>query len=243
MSGPGGEMPFLDHLEELRARLLKALLAIIGGFAVGFWAVQKLNLIVWLKRPIAQYLTYTGGKLVVTGPTESVVIVLKLSFVVGLVLASPVIIFQLWAFLAPALYARERRALVPALFVGLVLFTIGASLGWVYVVPQALNVFFSFQSDALAYVITYTEYFSFIMQIVLALGISFELPLIIIILAALGLVTPAVLGRFRRYWLVLACIAGALLSPGTDVISKSATWGPWSFSASGSARRRRSRSW
>ena len=70
MSGSGGEMPFLDHLEELRSRLLKALLAIIGGFAGGFWAVQKLNLIVWLKRPIAQYLTYTGGKLVVTGPTD-----------------------------------------------------------------------------------------------------------------------------------------------------------------------------
>ncbi|HKV75901.1 MAG TPA: twin-arginine translocase subunit TatC [Gemmatimonadales bacterium] len=219
MSGPGGEMPFLDHLEELRSRLLKSLLAIIGGFAVGLWIVQRLNLIVWLKQPIAPYLQYTGGKLIVTGPTESVVIVLKLSFIVGLVLASPLIIFQAWLFLAPALYTRERRALIPALFAGLILFLIGAALGWTYVVPQALNVFFSFQSDALAYVITYNEYFSFIMQIVLALGISFELPLVIIILAALGLVTPAMLNRFRRFWIVLACIAGALLSPGTDVIS------------------------
>jgi sec-independent protein translocase protein TatC len=219
MTGPGGEMPFLDHLEELRTRLIKSLLALIGGFAIGLWIVQRLDLIVWLKRPIAQYLAYTGGKLVITNPTDSVMIVLKLSFVVGTVLASPVLIYQAWAFLSPALYERERRTMAPALLVGLLLFLVGAGLGWYFVVPQALRVFLGFQSEALAYVITYTEYFSFILQIVIALGLSFELPLVIIILAGLGLVTPAALNRFRRFWLVLACIAGALLSPGADVIS------------------------
>jgi Tat protein translocase TatC len=219
MTGPGGEMPFLDHLEELRTRLIKSLLALIGGFAVGLWIVQRLDLIVWLKRPIAQYLAYTGGKLVITNPTESVMIVLKLSFIVGLILVSPVLIYQVWAFLSPALYERERRTMAPALLAGLLLFLVGAGLGWYFVVPQALSVFLGFQSEALAYVITYNEYFSFILQIVVALGLSFELPLVIIILAGLGLVTPRALNQFRRFWVVLACVAGALLSPGADVIS------------------------
>ncbi len=219
MTGPGGEMPFLDHLEELRTRLIKSLLALICGFAVGLWIVQRLDLIVWLKRPIASYLAYTGGKLTITNPTDSVMIVLKLSFIVGVVLVSPVIIYQVWAFLSPALYERERKTMAPALLVGLLLFLVGAALGWYFVVPQALHVFLGFQSEALAYVISYSEYFSFILQIVVALGLSFELPLVIIILAGLGLVTPGALNRFRRIWLVLACVAGALLSPGTDVIS------------------------
>src|SRR5215210_3929767 len=134
MSGPSGEMPFLDHLEELRFRILRSLGAVVAGFALGLWLVQRFQLVSLLKRPIAPYLT--GGKLVVTSPTEPVMIVFKLGFIVGLVLASPVILWQVWAFLAPALYAREKKALVPALFAGSVLFLTGSVLAYLYVVPQ-----------------------------------------------------------------------------------------------------------
>ena len=99
-------------------------------------------------------------------------IVFKLGFMVGLVLASPVILWQVWAFLAPALYEREKRALVPSLFVGLVLFLAGAVLAYLFVVPQALRVLFSFQTEAIAPFITYDAYFGFVLQVVLALGIS-----------------------------------------------------------------------
>src|SRR5437899_9020017 len=146
-------------------------------------------------------------------------IVFKLGFLVGLILASPVILWQLWAFLAPALYAREKRALVPALFAGLLLFLTGAAIAYVFVVPQALRVLFSFQTEAIQPFITYDAYFDFVLQVVLALGISFELPLIIIILAWLGIVGPPELNRFRRYAVVLSFIAGAVLSPGTDLVS------------------------
>ena len=146
-------------------------------------------------------------------------IVFKLGFLVGLVLASPIILWQLWAFLAPALYAREKRALVPSLFVGLLLFLTGAALAYVFVVPQALRVLFSFQTEAIAPFITYDKYFSFVMQVTLALGISFELPLVIIILSWLGVIGPAELSRFRRFAVVLAFIAGAVLSPGADLLS------------------------
>ncbi|MFL5493729.1 MAG: twin-arginine translocase subunit TatC [Gemmatimonadales bacterium] len=217
MTGSPGEMPFLDHLEELRWRILRSLGAVVVGCAIGLWAVQRLQLVNVLKRPIAPYLT--GGKLVVTSPTDPVMIVFKLGFLVGLVLASPIILWQVWAFLAPALYAREKKALVPALFAGSALFLTGAVLAYLFVVPQALRVLFSFQTEAIQPFITYDNYFDFVLQVVLALGLSFELPLIIIILAWLGIVGPPELNHFRRYAVVLAFIAGAVLSPGTDLVS------------------------
>ncbi|HEY7634389.1 MAG TPA: twin-arginine translocase subunit TatC [Gemmatimonadales bacterium] len=217
MSGSAGEMPFLDHLEELRSRILRSLAAVVVGFGIGLWLVQRFQLVSLLKRPIAPYLT--GGKLVVTSPTDPVLIVFKLGFLVGLVLASPVILWQAWAFLAPALYEREKRALVPSLFAGLLLFLTGGGLAYLFVVPQALRVLFSFQTEAIAPFITYDAYFDFVLQVVVALGLSFELPLVIIILSWLGVIGPAELNRFRRYAVVLAFIAGAVLSPGTDLVS------------------------
>ncbi len=199
-------------------RIIWSLVALVVGIGVGFWVVQHYQLVSVLKTPIAPYLA-NGGKLTVLSPTEPVMIVFKLSLVVGLVLASPVLFWQLWAFLAPALYSREKRMLVPALFVGAGLFMVGGVLAWVFVVPQTLRVLFSFQSEAIAPMITYDAYFDFVVQIVLALGISFELPLIMMILAWIGIVTPQWLGRFRRYAVVIACVAGAFLSPGTDVLS------------------------
>src|ERR687891_413602 len=191
MTGAAGEMPFLDHLEELRSRILRSLAAVVVGFGIGLWAVQQFQLVSVLKAPIAPYLL--DGKLIVTSPTEPVMIVFKLGFLVGLVLASPVILWQLWAFLAPALYEREKRALVPSLFVGLVLFLTGAVLAYLFVVPQALRVLFSFQSEAISPFITYDAWFGFI--------------------------GPGELHRFRRYAVVCAFIAGAVLSPGADLLS------------------------
>src|ERR687898_797582 len=210
-------MPFLDHLEELRSRILRSLAAVVVGCGIGLWVVQRFQLVSLLKEPIAPYLT--DGKLIVTSPTDPVMIVLKLGLLVGLVLASPVILWQTWAFLAPALYQREKRALVPSLFVGLALFLTGVALAYEFVVPQALRVLFSFQTEAIAPFITYDAYFGFILQVTLALGLSFELPLLIIILSWLGVVGPRELNRFRRYAIVLAFIAGAILSPGADVLS------------------------
>jgi Tat protein translocase TatC len=210
-------MPFLDHLEELRLRILRSLAAVIVGFGIGLWLVQQFQLVSVLKAPIAPYLL--DGKLIVTSPTEPVMIVFKLGFLVGLVLASPVILWQLWAFLAPALYEREKKALVPSLFIGLVLFLTGAVLAYLIVVPQALRVLFSFQSEAISPFITYDAWFGFVLQVVLALGISFELPLVMVILSWLGVIGPGELHRFRRYAVVCAFIGGAVLSPGADLLS------------------------
>ncbi|PYP32923.1 MAG: twin-arginine translocase subunit TatC [Gemmatimonadetes bacterium] len=209
-------MPFLDHLEELRWRILKSLLVIVVATLVGWFIVQSVDVIAVLKRPIAPLLP--GGRLVFTSPTEPFLITLKFAFVVGLLFASPFVIYQAWAFLAPALYDRERRVIVPALSVGVVLFLLGAGVAYEWVLPRALAVLFSFQRSDLAPIITADNYFGFAAQIMIAFGLVTELPLVVVILAALGLVTPQFLAHNRRYALVIAALAAALLTP-PDAVS------------------------
>ncbi len=224
MARSTGEMPFLDHLEELRSRIFKALLALVVGVGLGLFLVERFDLATHLQAPILPLLE--GRNLVIQSPTDAFMIFLKLGFLSGLILASPVIVWQVWAFLAPALYERERRTLVPALFAGMLLFLAGATLAFLYVVPPALRVLLGFQAGSFEILITFDKYFSFVLQVVLAMGLSAELPLLIIILATLGIVTPAMLNKFRRFAVVLAFVGGALLSPGGDVLTMLMMTGP-----------------
>ncbi len=204
-------MPFLDHLEELRWRLLYALGAVVVGTVLGWFIVQHVDVLEVLKRPIAPYLP--DGRLVFTSPAEPFLLTLKIAFATGLVLASPVVVYQLWAFLAPALYQRERRVIVPALIVGVVLFALGAAAAYGYALPAALRVLFDFQRADLAPVITIDRYFGFAIPFILAFGAITELPLVITILAAVGVVTPQFLTRHRRWAIMIGAVAAALLSP------------------------------
>ena len=204
-------MPFLDHLEELRWRLLYSLLAIVLGTIVGWIVVEKVDVIGLLMRPIAAHLP--GGRLNYTSPTDPFFITLKFAFIVGLVFASPVVFYHLWAFLAPALYEREKRLVIPSLAVGVLLFLAGAAGGYLLVLPRALAVLLSFQNQALQPIITADRYFGFAAQIILAFGAVTELPLVIIILTSLGLVSPAGLRRNGRYALLIAATLAAFLTP------------------------------
>lgn len=215
MSNATGEMPFLDHLEELRSRLFKALLALVLGIGIGMWVVLHFEVIEWLKAPIAPYLI--DGKLTVLRVTEQFMITLKLGAVLGVVLASPVVLYQVWAFLSPALYEKERKAMIPALGFGLGLFLAGGWVGWTFVVPKALAVLMGFQAGAFNPMITFDFYFSFVIQVVLALGISAEVPLVMILLAALGIFDAKRYNAFRRYAVLLSFVGGALMSPGGDL--------------------------
>src|SRR2546422_10522470 len=121
-------MPFLDHLEELRWRILYSLAAVLVCSVIGWLVVQHVDVIGLLKAPIAPLLP--GGRLMFTSPTEPFFITRKIAFAVGLLVASPAVIYEAWAFLAPALYDRERRLIVPALSVGVVLFLLGAGVAY-----------------------------------------------------------------------------------------------------------------
>jgi sec-independent protein translocase protein TatC len=210
------EMPFLDHLEELRWRILKSLVAVVVGTLAGWLIVEYADVIGWLMRPIVPLLP--DGKLKFTSPTEPFLITLKFAFVLGLLIASPVVIYQIWAFLAPALYDREKRMIVPALSVGVVLFLTGAGIAYQWLLPHVLGMLFSFQQQAFSPIITAGGYFGFAAQFMIAIGLAMELPLVIVILTALGLVTPQFLGRNRRYALAIAAVGAALLAP-PDAVS------------------------
>ena len=215
-ASPRGEMPFLDHLEELRWRILWSLLAIAVGTALGWLLVDRLDVITILKRPIAPFLP--DGRLAFTSPTEPFLLTLKVAFAAGCLLASPVVIYQIWTFLAPALYQREKRLIVPALAVGVILFLVGATAAYLWALPAALEVLLAFTRTDLAPVITIDRYFGFAVPFILAFGAVTELPLVVAILAALGLVTPQFLARHRRYAIVGAAVLAALLTP-PDAVS------------------------
>jgi len=210
------EMPFLDHLEELRWRILYSLLAVLVGTVVGWFVVEHWDVIGLLIQPIAPLLP--DGKLKFTSPTEPFLITLKFAFVVGLVLASPVVIYQAWAFLAPALYDREKRLILPALSVGALLFLGGAVVAYVWVLPRALRVLFSIQQRVFAPIITADGYFAVAVPLMIGFGLVAELPLVVVILTMLGLVTPQFLARNRRYAIALSAGVAALLTP-PDAVS------------------------
>src|SRR5216117_202558 len=220
---PRGEMPFLDHLEDLRWSILWSLVAIVVGTVLGWVLLDKIDIIEILKRPIAPYLP--GGRLVFTSPAEPFMLTLKVAFALGCLVASPIVIYQIWAFLAPALYERERRLIVPSLAAGAILFLGGGLACYRWLLPAALRVFMSFQRSDLSAMITIDRYFGMAVPFVIGCGLIAELPLVVTILAALGVVTPQFLTRQRRYAIVIAAFLAAILTP-PDAVSMMLMLGP-----------------
>jgi sec-independent protein translocase protein TatC len=205
-------MPFLDHLEELRWRVIWSLVGLVIGVSAAFGILLDINVIGWMERPILPLLD--GRKLVFTHPGDPFQILLQASLVLGILLALPVILYHLWAFVAPALHRHEGRIAAGVVTGAVLLFAGGVSLGWYVVLPLALPWLMSFGAPALEPMITAGEYFSFAFSMVLAFGIAFELPVVLLGLATLGIVTPQFLSRYRRHAIVAAVIIGAFLTPG-----------------------------
>ena len=206
------EMPFLDHLEELRWRILYALLAFVLGVGLAFFLLLKFDIIAVLERPILPYLN--GRKLVYTHPGDPFSIVLSASLGLGTIIALPIILYQVWAFVSPALYKHERKWILPVFFFATTLFLSGVSLAYFVVLPLAVSWLMSFQTAALEPMITASEYFDFAISMAVAFGLAFELPIVILGLALFGLVTPMLLNRLRRHAIVACAIIGAFLTPG-----------------------------
>jgi sec-independent protein translocase protein TatC len=213
---PSGEMPFLDHLEELRWRILWSVLAILAGTVAGYILVDRMNAMQLLIEPINPFLD--GGKLKYLSPTDPFFITIKLSILAGLVLASPIVIYQVWAFLAPALLPSEKRVIIPALYMGVVLFLIGVVMAYEIVLPMTLRFTMSFQTKFLEQSIVIGPYMAMVTRLLLGFGIVFELPVVILILSALGLVTPEFLASKRRHAIAGITVLAAVLTPG-DVIT------------------------
>ncbi|WP_419942154.1 twin-arginine translocase subunit TatC [Candidatus Palauibacter sp.] len=205
------EMPFLDHLDELRSRLIRALLALLVGLVLGLVAVTQWDVLGIVQRPIVELLP--GENLNFSSVTTPFVLILKLGFIVGLLTAFPYIALQAWRFLAPALYENERKFAIPAISAGTLLFIAGISMAYFLVLPLGLRILLNFFSDQLTPVIMVGEYLTFATRLILAFGLIFELPVVLVFLSLLGIVTPEGLAKYRRHAIVVMAMVSAFLTP------------------------------
>ena len=211
------EMPFLDHLDELRRRLFWIVGSVVLGIIVGFFLLSHLDIIRVLQRPILPYLN--GKTLIYTHPGTSFRILLNASLVLGILLALPVIAGQVWGFLSPALYKHEKKVIIPVIAGMVVLFLAGVSLSFFVVLPLTLKFLMGLESTSLTPMISASEYFNFAISMCLAFGLVFEVPIAVLALTALGIVTPAFLAKYRRHAVIICVIVSAFITPGADPYS------------------------
>lgn len=205
------EMPFLDHLEELRSRLIWSVLALLVGLVLGLISVAEFNVLEIVEAPIRDLLP--NESLSFTSPVTPFFITLKLGFIVGLILAFPMLLYQAWHFLAPALYENERRFLVPSIAAGTLLFLAGVAMAYFFVLPFGLKILLGFYSEQLTPVIMIGEYLNFATKLILAFGLIFEMPVILVFLSLLGVVTPEGMSKYRRHAIVAMAVVSAFLTP------------------------------
>lgn len=226
---PGGaagdmkEAPLLEHLVELRTRLVRCLIAVGVGFA-GCYAFAERLLGILLK-PLMDVMP-GGSKLIATSLPETFFTVMKLALVAGAFVASPYIFYQLWKFVAPGLYKEERKIIVPVAVATAVCFVGGALFGYFIVFPFGFKFFVDYASDYITVMPTISAYFSLAVTLLFAFGLIFELPVFIFFMTSLGLVTTKTLRKFRRWAILLSFIVAAILTPTPDAVNQLLMAGP-----------------
>jgi len=208
-------MSLLDHLDELRKRIVYSLVALIVAFGVCWVYVRDIYL--FLERPIRPYLP-EGTKLSYLGVADPLMMYIKVALLAGVFLAAPVLLYQAWRFIAPGLYPRERRWAVPFILFGTIFFLAGGAFAYWVAFPFAVKFLLGI-GEMFQPVITIERYFRFLMTVILGLGLMFELPIIIFILSQIGLVTPRFLMRHFRWAVLLIFVAAAIITPTPDVFN------------------------
>ncbi len=204
-------MPLTEHLRELRVRLIRSILAFLimagGSFYFAKYVFE------FLKNPVMR--SYPEVELITLSPTEPLFILIKISLTVGLILASPVILFEIWRFVEPALYPNEKKLFVPLLLSSITLFVAGGVFSYFVVLPLALKFLLGLGFSQLAATpyLSVNLYISFVLKMIVAFGIAFEMPIFLYMLQRAGIVTEKQLRRFRRYFIVVAFLVGALIAP------------------------------
>lgn len=221
--GAGGKMSFLEHLDELRRRIILAIYGLVGGCVISFVFVNQTQR--FILEPLQQMMP-GGQRLVFTAPTEGFMTMMKIGALGGLFIALPIIILQLWLFIAPGLYSNEKRFAIPFVLFGTVFFLAGAAFSHYIAFPYTWKFFLGFESDYIQFLPKLSDVFSLWVKMLLAFGVIFQMPTIVFFLARMGLVTARFLIKHFKYAVLIIFILGAVLSPGTDVVSQAMMAGP-----------------
>ena len=211
-------MGFLDHLEELRRRIVYSIAAVALGFFACWWKVEKIYDI--MQRPIMDALRNNGmaEKLVYLNPTEPFNLYLKIAALAGLFLTSPFVLYQVWMFISPGLYRNEKRYVVPFMVSTIALFSAGGYFGFKIVYLAALNFLISFGKQFQP-MITIKEYTELFLSIILGMGLIFEMPILVFFLALMGIVTAGWMWKNFRYSILIIFIVAAIVTPTTDILN------------------------
>lgn len=206
-----GSMSLVKHLEELRSRLIRSLLAVAVGSGIAYFFID--DIMHWLTLPV--------GKLYYMQPSEAFFTYLKVAVVAGFLIALPVVFYHVWRFLLPALTRHERKVIGIVVPVSVVLFFGGLAFSFFFVLPAAVKFFMGFGDENLEAMFSVNKYFDFVITFVLPFGFVFELPLAITILGKLGIIGSAFLKRHQRMVIFLSFVIGAIITPTPDIFTQS----------------------
>ncbi len=215
-------MTFLEHLEELRARLVRSVIALCVGFAL-CWSFRE-RIFHFMIQPLRQ----AGFKdqFIFTGPAEALLLYMKMAFFVGIFVASPYLLWELWAFISPGLYRNEKLYAVPFIVFGSLFFLGGAAFGHYLLFPMTFQFLGGFGGPEVKFLPRIDDYYSFYSWFLLGLGLVFQIPVIIFVLARIGLVTPRLLLRGWKWAVVGSFVIAAFVTPTPDAVTQSALAGP-----------------
>jgi sec-independent protein translocase protein TatC len=218
-----GKMSFLEHLDELRKRIIWALLSIVGGFLIACLFINRI--FNFIMTPMQAALS-NGQTLIYTEPTEALMLWLKMALLVGVLIGSPGVMTQVWLFVAPGLYANEKKLAIPFVAMSSFFFIAGAVFSHYVVFPLTWQFFQSFASDQLSFMPRIEPAFGLYVKLMLTFGLIFQMPTLVLFLARLGIVTARFLIRHMKYAILIMFIIGAVLSPGTDPVGQALMAGP-----------------
>jgi len=214
----GTEQPFVSHLIELRDRLVRAALAVAVCFGVLAFYPGPSNLYDMLAAPLVVNLP-AGATLIATNVISPFLVPLKITLLAAFMAALPVVLYQVWAFVAPGLYSHEKRLVLPLVFSSTLLFFVGVAFCYFFVFGQVFKFIQSFAPKSITAAPDIEAYLSFVMSMFIAFGAAFEVPVVVVVLARMGLVTVDKLREFRGYFIVVAFVIAAVITP-PDVVSQ-----------------------
>lgn len=210
------KLPLTTHLQELRKRLVLSFIAVGAGFALCYAFSESIFDI--LSAPLLKMMP-TGGSLIFTSVAEAFFTYMKVAFISGLILASPFVLYQIWAFVAPGLYRHEKKYVIPFVLAGSFFFAIGILFAYYVALPVGFKFLLGFATDFIKPLPSMKEYLSFSIKFLLAFGLVFEFPVVLVLLVRIGVVDAKTLAKQRKYAILLIFIFAAILTP-PDIISQ-----------------------